>query len=95
MAKGSFTVTGVSTEIVPADEHREYLCIQSADDKNFSIGVGEAAVNGEGLTVYTMGGSIRLRGAQARRAIYAIGNGASGGWQDGEVNHVPGSHKVS
>jgi len=90
MAKGNWTGTDASTLIVAADAYREYLVIQLTNATSVNLGIGEAAVAGDGIKLINAGDAVRLEGAQAQSAIYAIGNGAAGTYQDGNVLYVPG-----
>ncbi len=90
MAKGKFTGTASSAQIVAADDYRAYLTIQLTNAASANLGIGEAAVAGEGIKLINAGDSARLVGAAARKAIYLIGDGAEGTYQDGDVTYVPG-----
>lgn len=95
MSKGSWTGTSASDEIIAADEFREYLTIQLTNATLVALGIGEAAVAGEGIQLINAGDTVRLEGAQARVAIYAIGNGAAGTYQSGSVYYSPGPQVAS
>jgi hypothetical protein len=92
MAKGAWTGTAVSAEIVPANEYREALLIQKSNATNVALGIGEAAVAGEGVQLLATGTTAILRGAAAREAIYAIGNGGTGTYQEGDVTLLLGAY---
>ncbi len=85
MAKGNWTATGTSAEIIAANEYRDTLTLQKTNDTDVSLGLGETAVLGKGLQLFTVGCSITLRGFHARSAVNAIGNGGTGTYQDGPV----------
>ena len=87
--KGLWSSTAASTEIVPADEHRDSLLIQKTNDTTVALGIGEAAVAGEGVQLVNKGDTAILNGASARCAIYAIGNEGAGTYQDGEIVVIP------
>ena len=95
MAKGNWAATDASTEIVPANEYRNHLTIQKTNLITVAIGIGEAAVAGEGIQLDNIGDCLMLEGAQATEAIYAIGNGGTGVWQDGNVQYIPGPYVVT
>jgi len=94
MAKGKWTATAASTVIVAADEHRDRLLIQKNNDTAVALGLGEAAVAGEGVQLVNIGDTAVLRGHEARGAVYAIGNNGAGTYQDGDVDIRPGPHIV-
>lgn len=87
--KGSWDLTGIaiSTLIVPADEYREDLFIQHSIDSStqMALGIGEPAVAGKGAQLFTPGSVMTIHGADARKAIYGLGNGGKGFWQQGEL----------
>ena len=91
MAKGNFTGTSASALLVAADYHRDGLVIQHTNATTAALGIGEAAVAGEGLQLLKIGDAVRLTGSDARKAVYVIGNGATGTYQDGSVEVAPGS----
>lgn len=90
MSKGNFTATSASDKIVEADEYREYLLIQKTNATVIAVGIGEAAAAGEGVQLVNAGDTLTIRGALAREAVYAIGNGGTGTYQDGDIGFVPG-----
>jgi len=90
MAKGTFTGTAASTLLVAANEYRDTLVIQKANATSVALGIGEAAVAGEGIQLTNVGDAAVLKGAAARVAIYVIGNGGTGSYQDGNVDVRPG-----
>ena len=90
MAKGNWTGTASSALLVAANAYREYLTIQLTNATPANLGIGEAAAAGEGIKLINAGDSVRIKGAQAQEAIYVIGNGAAGTYQDGNVLYVPG-----
>jgi len=83
MAKGNFTGTGASALLVAANYNRGKLVIQHTNDTTAALGIGEAAVAGEGLQLLKSGDSVVLADHLAREAIYVIGNGATGTYQEG------------
>jgi hypothetical protein len=95
MAKGSWTGTDSSAVIVAADSYREYLTIQLTNATQTNLGIGVAAVADEGIQLINAGDTVRIEGAQAQLAIYAIGNGAAGTYQDGKVYYYPGPQVAS
>ena len=92
MAMGNWSATDASAEIVPANEYRDCLAIQKTNLTIVAIGIGVAAEAGKGIQLGNIGDTLMLRGAQAREAIYAIGNGGAGTYQDGNVEYVPGPY---
>jgi hypothetical protein len=92
MAKGNFTGSAASALLVAADYNRECLIIQHTNAVTCALGIGEAAVAGEGLQLLKIGDTIKLTGSNARQAIYVIGNTATGTYQDGTgIEFAPGS----
>lgn len=89
MAHGSFSATSASTAIVPADPYREYLLVQKLNATAVDLGVGIPAESGKGVHMVNPSDSVTMRGAAARMAIYGIGNGATGTWQDLDVVFSP------
>lgn len=85
MISGTWTAAAASTEIVPASEYREKLTIQLQSATQVYLGFGVPAVAGESLTLLGAGDSITVRGHLARQAVYAIGSGATGAYQEGDV----------
>ncbi|MFA5186697.1 MAG: hypothetical protein WC551_09495 [Patescibacteria group bacterium] len=85
MISGTWDATAASVEIVAADHYRDSLTIQLQNTTQVYLGFGAAAVAGSSLTLITTGDSITVRGHLARQAVYAIGNGASGAYQEGNV----------
>jgi len=92
MAKGNFTATASSAVIVAADVNRDTLLIQKTNATTIALGIGEAAEAGKGIQLINSGDVAVLRGAAARAAIYAIGNGGTGTYQDGDVEVRPGPY---
>ena len=90
MSKGSWTATAASTALVAADEYRDQLFIQKTNNTTVALGIGEAAVAGEGIQLTNVNDVAVLRGAAAREAIYMIGNNGAGTYQTGNVEYVPG-----
>ena len=89
MAKGNWAATSASVVIVAANEYRDTLTLQKTNDTDVSLGLGEAAVLGEGVQMLVVGDAVTLRGYHARNAVYAIGNGGQGTYQDGPVEVHP------
>ena len=83
MAKGNFTGTSASALLIAASDYRDCLVIQHTNATQCALGIGEAAVAGSGLQLIKIGDTVKLTGANAREAIYVIGNGATGTYQDG------------
>lgn len=92
MAKGNWTGTATSSLIVEANAYREYLVIQHTNATQVAIGIGEAAVAGEGVQLVYINDAIRLEGAQAQVAIYGIGDGGTATYQDGNVTFSSGPY---
>ena len=92
MAKDNWTATAASTQIVSADNYREVLTIQKTNATAVAIGIGEAAIAGKGIQLVNVNDVLVLRGAAARKAIYAIGNGGTGTYQDGDIQFTAGPH---
>lgn len=90
MSKGAWTTTSSSAVIVAADEYRDYLLIQSATAVQVALGFGETAVAEEGIQLLNAGDTVVARGAPAREAVYAIGDGGGGTYQDGNIVYQPG-----
>jgi hypothetical protein len=85
MAKGKYTATSASTVLVAADDYRAHITIQHTNATQVALGIGEAAVAGEGVQLFAAGDSVRIDGALACYAIYMIGNGGTGTYQTGDV----------
>ena len=87
MAQGAWAGTNSSAEIVARDINRVSLTIQllvrSGSTVITSLGFGTAAVSGEGYTLVNVESSITVRGALAKKAVYAITSSgtSSGGYQ--------------
>jgi hypothetical protein len=93
MSKGNFTATDASTKIITGSIYRGCLVIQKTNATAIALGIGEAAVAGEGIQLTNKNDSIVLRGADAIKDIYAIGNGGTGTYQDGDcMEYVPGPY---
>jgi outer membrane receptor for monomeric catechols len=88
--KGNFTGTAASVKAIDASVYRDCLLIQKTNATTIAIGIGEAAVAGEGVQLVNANDAIILRGAQAREAIYVIGNGGTATYQDGNIEFVAG-----
>ncbi len=89
MAKGNWAATSASAVIVAANEYRDILTLQKTNDTDVSLGLGEAAVLGEGVQMLVVGDVVTIYGYHARKAIYAIGNGGQGTYQDGPIEVHP------
>jgi hypothetical protein len=87
MAKGAYLATAASTLLVAADEYREYLTIQHGNATAVALGIGVPAVALSGIQLFKAGDSVKICGAQARLAVYVIGNGGVGSYQDGNVSY--------
>jgi hypothetical protein len=61
------------------------LTIQLQNATQVFLGFGAAAVVNQSLTMLAAGDSITVRGALARGAVYAIGNGSAGVYQEGNI----------
>jgi hypothetical protein len=86
--KGHWSLTdGNSALIVPADQYRDHLFIQHAigSTTQVALGIGETAIAGKGVQLFTGASPIIIEGADARKAIYGIGNGGAGTWQEGNL----------
>ena len=92
MAQGTFTLNGTSTQqIVAADTNRVFLTIQSKGSTSFELGIGTAAVAGQGIKLINPGDSAQIKGALAKLAVNAIGTAttSNGGYQDGDIQVSP------
>jgi len=76
--------------IVAADDYREYLLIQMTTAGACALAFGEAAVADEGVQMLEIGDAVHVKGAQARLAVYQIGENAAGTWQDGNITVTNG-----
>jgi len=85
MSKGTYSATAASTVLVAADEHRAHITIQHTNATQVALGIGEAAVAGEGVQLFAAGDSVRIDGTLASYAIYVMGNGGTGTYQTGDV----------
>ena len=84
--QGSFSATAATSELVAANGYRGYVMVQLTSGDPVSLGLGEAAVFGEGIHLMVVGDFAIIRGRQAEKAINGIcgaGNTASGGFQEG------------
>lgn len=89
MAMGTWSATAASTQIVAADEHREFLLIQHSNATQVALGFGVTAVATSGVQLYNKGDCALITGWMARLAVNAIGNGGTGSYQDGPVEFIP------
>ncbi len=94
MAMGTWSATAASSQIVAADEHREFLLIQHTNATQVALAFGITAVAGNGVQLYNKGDTALVTGWMARLAVNAIGNGGTGVYQDGQVEYVPGPYIV-
>lgn len=85
MISGTWAATAASAQIIAADIYRDKLTIQLQNNTQVYLGFGVPAVAVESLTLLANGDSITVRGHLARQAVYAIGNGAAGAYQEGNV----------
>jgi len=90
MAKGGWVGTAASVEIISANTYREHLTIQLTNPIVVALGFGEAAVAAEGVQLINTGDVVTVHGAMAQLAVYAIGNTATGTYQDGDLEYRPG-----
>jgi len=81
MGSGSWTSTGASSQIVPANVYREKLVIQCLTGTLIYLGFKDAAITGTGVYLAAAGSVIIVNGAMARVAVNAIGTG-TGGYQE-------------
>ena len=82
--RGPWNATAISSQLVAENRNRGQVIIQTNGEAPVSIGIGETAVSGKGMSLNSAGDSIVLTGYQATQAIYGIcdaGNTASGGYQ--------------
>lgn len=83
MARGIWSATQNSAEIVPALKHRRKLTIQLQSGDETAISIGNTAIFGYGYQLVNVGDDLVLEGPDAEKAIYAVcntGNLSSGGW---------------
>jgi hypothetical protein len=92
MAKGNFTGTAASAVLVAANRYRDKLLIQKTNATVVALGIGEAAVAGEGIQLGPIGDAVVIKGPDATNAIYVIGDGGTGTYQDGDVTFAPGPY---
>jgi hypothetical protein len=92
MAKGNFTGGSASAKVITGNVYKGTLVIQHTNATQVALGLGEAAVAGSGIQLIKIGDTVVLRGAEARMDIYAIGNGGTCTFQDGDdISVYPGS----
>lgn len=95
MAASNWSATAASSVIVAADDNRLYLTIQLLAGDPMSIGVGETATYGKGVTLVEVGDCVKIRGGAAKLAISGVcdtGNSATGGYQSGsDITFIPGA----
>lgn len=95
MAK-NFTATAASTAVIAADPYRDCLFIQKTNATAIALGIGTAALAGEGIQLSRVNDTVVLRGHDARQAIYAIGNGGTATYEklSGGFQFTPGPNPV-
>jgi hypothetical protein len=86
MAKGAWTSTQASSQVIAADVTRTSLTVQmvTAASSPTSLAFGAAAVFGEGVQLVNIGDSVTVRGHLAQLAVYGIcdtGLTSGGGYQ--------------
>jgi hypothetical protein len=84
-SKGTWSATGTSSLLVPANYYRAKLVIQMTSSDSCWIAFNEAAVSTEGYAMIGAGGTVILNGPEAQCAIYGIcanGKTATGGYQE-------------
>jgi hypothetical protein len=84
-ANGKFTATAASTVAVAANANRTHLTIQKQNATAIAFGIGESAVADEGIILSKAGETLKINGNIAGMAIYAIGNGGTMTYQEGDV----------
>lgn len=92
MAQGTFVLQGGTSEsIVAANDNRSHLTIQLKGSTSIELGIGTAAVAGQGIKLIQPGDSVQIKGALAKLAVNGIGTitTSNGGWQDGDVQVTP------
>lgn len=85
ISKGSLSITATTSELVAANLDRGSVVIQLLSGNSVALGLGEAAVYGEGIHLVGIGSSVTIKGHQARKAINGIcdtGLSATGGYQE-------------
>jgi len=92
MANGNFTAGAASAIVIAADANRDHLTIQKSNATQIALGLGEAAVAGDGIQLINIDSSVELFGPEARMAVYAIGNNGTATWQGGRVTFRPGPY---
>ncbi len=82
--QGSWSASVASSELVAEDEYRGSVTIQLLTGEPTSLGIGQDAVDGEGIQLRVPGDSVEIRGAQARDAINGItaSSTSGGGYQE-------------
>lgn len=85
MIAGTFTGTASSQKIIDADEYRDSITVQLQNGTAVSVAFGEDAVAGECAKLLAAGDSLTARGWLARKAVYVIGDGAAGCYQEGDL----------
>jgi len=95
MSASNFSATAAAADIVDEDWNRTSVLIQLLSGDPVSIGIGEDAVYGKGVTLLNVGDCVVIRGGDAKRTISAIcdtANSASGGVQEGgDIMFFPGA----
>lgn len=85
MAKGTFAGTATTSEVVAAGATRKSITLQLVTGSPTFVGIGEAAVYGEGVGMMTVGDFVTIGVHQAKLAINCIcdtGLTSTGSFQD-------------
>lgn len=86
MSQGSWAATATTSELVAASTYRASVVVQLQDGDPTWIGIGVAAVVGEGIYLKDAGDSVEIKSPSARKAINGICDtdlSSSGGYQEG------------
>ena len=86
MAKGAYLGTATSAVLVAANDYRDYLLIQHGNATAIALGFGEPAIALSGVQLFKAGDVCKVEGPMARGAVYVIGSGGVGSYQDGNVD---------
>lgn len=89
---GNYTATSASAEAVPANDYRDHLFIQHTNTTQIALGFGVAAEASKGVQLIKINDCVRLEGALARKAVYAIGNNGTLTYQEGFIDFKSGPH---
>lgn len=85
MAKGTFAGTATTSEVVAVGATRKSITLQLVSGSPTFVGIGEAAVYGEGIGMLVAGDFVTIGIHQAKLAINCIcdtGLTSVGSWQD-------------